>query len=176
MIKELFEKLKTTNNPEEYNSLSAQMLDLLSDVKTAEQLKEVYAKDGLELSDQEAERMFEELSHVRKMKRNPLDTAELSLVSGGGEAYDQHGPDGWLPEERGVYRYKNKVYHRGGKFRIRELDHCAKTEDGWCWWNDACEVAFYYYDRLAGDGRTDIDPDRMSDDFINGVITGGEDF
>ena len=179
MIKEVFKKLKKAENPKEYNSLSAQMLDLLSDVKTAEQLKEVYDGDGLELSDQEAERLYEELTHVRKMRKNPLDAEDLILVSGGEFQPEapREGPDGWVPEIRDVYRYKNQLYNRGKGYYIKELDGCTRSsDDSWCWRNDWCKAWDSVYDNVYGDERTDIDPGRMSDDFINGVITGGEDF
>ena len=179
MIKEVLEKLKSAEKAEDYNRFSIQLADLLSDVKTTEQLKEAFAKDGAELSDQEAERLYEELTHVRKMRKNPLEMEDLILVSGGEFQPEapREGPDGWVPEIRGVYRYNNQLYNRGNGYYIKEIDGCTRSsDDSWCWRNDWCKAWDSVYNNVYGDERTDIDPGRMSDDFINGVITGGEDF
>jgi hypothetical protein len=174
MIKEILEKMKNATGEEEHERLSKQMMDLLSDVKSPAQLKEAYSGDGLELSDEEAERLFHQLAHVREMKKKPMNIEELNLVSGGAMP-DQYGPDGWAGKN--IYRYKNTLYRRGNGYYIRALDKCAKTEDGWCLGkNDTCFYNYNVYDDIVGDERTDIDPGRMSNDFINGLITGGEDF
>ena len=184
MLKKVFEKIKKAKDAEEYNRLNAQMMDLLSDVETIEQLKEVCTKEGMELSDEHAERMFEKLQHMRENKKSVLDMDELSLVSGGAPdwmMYPAVGPDEWIkhPSEGGfgVYRYNNRLYKRGNIFYVRALDGCASTEDGWCWVNDSCNAQWNIYDELYdGDERTDIDPANMTAAFINGEITGGEDF
>jgi DNA gyrase/topoisomerase IV subunit A len=180
MIKKLLKKMKVTDNAKEYNKLTAQMIDLLSDVESVEQLKEACAKDGVNLNDQEAVRMYEQLVHARQIKKRPIDMEELILVNGGAAdwlMYPAVGPDGWVKEGE-VYRKNNKLYKRGySVFRMYEEDGCHSTHDGWCWFDDSCHASYYIYDEIYnGDERTDIDPDRMSDAFINGMITGGEDF
>ena len=175
-----FNGINTTKNTEEYDQLKAQMMDLLSDVETIEQLKETFAKDSVELSDGEAERMFEKLKHARQIKKVPLNLEELSLVSDGLEntADDSEEIDGWVGD--GIYRYNKRLYCRGQGFYIRALDGCASTEDGWCWVNDSCNAQWNIYDYeygiSSGDDRTDIDPARMNAAFINGEISGGEEF
>ena len=182
MIKNVFEKLKKAKKAEDHRKLKAQLMDLLSGVETMEELKEVFAKDGAELSEPEAERLFQLLQHTRQLKKVTLDIDELTLVNGGGKftPQDAFGPDGWLDKEDGVYRFRNKLYYRGRGFYIKALDGCAGPENGFCWFNDACDdssnVYDAEYDGFYGDTRTDIDPARMSEAFINGEITGGEDF
>ena len=58
-------------------------MDLLSGVETMEELKEVFAKDGAELSEPEAERLFQLLQHTRQLKKVTLDIDEFTLVNGG---------------------------------------------------------------------------------------------
>ena len=176
MVKEVYEKMKTTEDAEERGKLKAEFLNLLSDVETPDQMKAVFAKDGLKMSDEEAERLYEQLVHVRKSRKTPMDMEEFILVSGGLPEYPRKGPDGWVDPGR-VYRKNNQLYKRGYNYRIKPDDGCHSSASFPCWNDDECFYFYYCYDIIyTGDEREDIDPGRMSDDFINGTITGGEDF
>ena len=154
MIKEIYSELKTARKAEDHQRLTAQMIELLSGVKTTEELKEAFAKDGMELSNPEAERLFQQLEHARRLAKTSVDMDELTLVNGGFNPIYDYGPDGWVNQKLGIYRYKNILYHRQkGKFYIKAIDGCACTEDGWCWSDDSCTFSNNNYDQYWVEGR-----------------------